>query len=468
MKTDVSNLSETRVKIVVEVPFEELTDELAKAYRKIASQTQVPGFRRGKVPPRVIDQRFGRATVLSEVVNEIIPRTYESVVAEQGFTPLSQPEVEVTRLEDGELIEFTAEVDIRPNFDLPEHAGLRVEVDEAIVTEEDVEEQLLSLRTRFATFNPVDRPAGDGDVLLVDIVATSDGEPVDEYSATALSYELGTEGAVEGFDQAVTGAVAEEVREFVHTPTDGPHEGRDIAVAVTVHAVRERVLPDADDDFATLASEFDTIDELRADLRERLGRVRLVEQGQQARTRAHDAYVDQIDVPLPQSLITGQLEEHFTDGHGDDEHRAEFEAELRKNLKSQLVMDKLAEEQELSVTEQELSAWLVAQAPRYGMGPDEFANALVQAGQVQQAISDVRRGKALELILSAAKIVDTTGSPVDLDALSELLTGAPSINPADIEEIAAPDVEGEQGDEADVEPQAAEPERLAAEAEPQA
>ena len=426
MKSDVQHLSETRVKMVVEVPFDELADDLSAAYRSIASQVQVPGFRKGKVPARVIDQRFGRGTVLSEVVNAVVPRTYDSLVAEHELVPLGQPDVEVTKLEDGDYLEFTAEVDVRPDFDLPDHEGIQVEVPSLSVDEDAVNEELDSLRNRFASFAPVERAAQDGDVLLLDVAAASEGEQIEELSQTAISYELGSGGGIEGLDEAVAGAEANEERTFEHIPADGDFEGKTVEMTVTVKAVRERALPELDDEFAMLASEFDTLEDLTADVRDRLRRMRLVEQGQQARSKVHDAYLDLVEVAIPEGLIAQQIEEHFADDHGDDDHRAETENELRKNLKSQLVLDKFAEVNEVEVSEMELTQWLMSQAPQYGMTPEQFAQALVEQNQVQLAMADVRRGKALSVILEAAEIVDEDGEPVDLDELARLLTGAGS------------------------------------------
>jgi trigger factor len=187
---------------------------------------------------------------------------------------------------------------------------------------------------------------------------------------------------------------------------------------VSVVAVRERELPDADDDFAQLASEFDTIEELRADLRERLGRMRLLEQGYAARDKVAEALLAATEVPVPDTVVTQQVEEHFADGHGDEDHRAEVEAQTRDSLKTQLILDKIADVEELSVSEAELSTWLVQQAPRYGMSPDQFAQELVNAGQVPAAVAEVRRGKALAHVLEHATVTDTNGAAIDLAALS--------------------------------------------------
>ena len=425
MKSDVETLSPTRVKLTVDMPFEELAPQLDAAYKRIAAQVTVPGFRKGKVPSRVIDQRFGRALVLEEAVNEAVPAAFEKAVAENNLKPLGTPEFDVQELNDGENLAFTVEVDVRPEFELPDLDAFVVEVDGAEPTDEEVTEQVDALRARFATLTDVERPAQDGDVLLVDLSGACEGEEVEDLMASALSFEVGgKEEPLPGFDDAVRGAVADDVRSFSFPAEAGQYEGKDIDVTVTVTTVRERELPAADDDFALMASEFDTMDELTDDLRSRLVRMKRVEQGVQARTKLHEQLVDSVDFPLPESLIARELEEHFHDGHGDEDHKAEFESEARGRIKSAILLDRIAEENELTVAQEELSAWLMQQAPRYGMTPDQFANELVQAGQVQMAVTEVRRAKALAFVMEKAKIVDPSGTEVDLDALNADLAAA--------------------------------------------
>ena len=425
MKSDVETLSPTRVKLTVDLPFDELAPQLDAAYKRIAAQVTVPGFRKGKVPSRVIDQRFGRALVLEEAVNEAVPAAFEKAVAENNLKPLGTPEFDVQELNDGENLAFTVEVDVRPEFDLPDLDAFTVEVDGAEPTDEEVAEQVDALRARFATLTDVERPAQDGDVLLVDLSGACEGEEVEDLMASALSFEVGgKEEPLPGFDDAVRGAVADDVRSFSFPAEAGQYEGKDIDVTVTVTTVRERELPAADDDFALMASEFDTMDELTEDVRTRLVRMKRVEQGVQARTKLHEQLVDSVDFPLPESLIARELEEHFHDGHGDEDHKAEFESEARGRIKSAILLDRIAEENELTVAQEELSAWLMQQAPRYGMTPDQFANELVQAGQVQMAVTEVRRAKALAFVMEKAKIVDPSGTEVDLDALNADLAAA--------------------------------------------
>jgi trigger factor len=426
VKSSAETLSPTRVKLTVEVPFDELAPSLDAAYQAIAKQVSIPGFRKGKVPSRIIDQRVGRAAVLEEAVNDMLPKAYEDALRENAIVPLGRPEVEVTELADGQSLTFTAEVDVRPEFDLPDYSGIAVEVEDAVVSDEDVEEQLTGLRGRFASLTPVERAAADGDILLVDLLGyEADGSSVEDLSGHALSYELGTDGMLPGFDDAVRGATAGETRTFEFTPEGGEFVGRPLTVNVTVSAVRERALPAADDDFAQLASEFDTIAELRDDIRTRLGRVRVLEQGMQARGKVHEALLGLVDFPLPEGVIRQEVEDHFADGHaGDDEHRAEVEREARDGLRSRLLLDQIAEAEEISVGESELSAWLLQNAPRYGMSPDAFAQALVQAGQLPMAIGDIRRGKALAVVTSKARVVDASGRPVDLESVDAELRAA--------------------------------------------
>ncbi len=425
MKSDVENLSPTRVKLTVDMPFEELSPQLDAAYKRIAAQVTVPGFRKGKVPNRVIDQRFGRPLVLEEAVNEAVPAAFDLAVAENDLKPLGSPDFDVQELNDGENLTFTVEVDVRPEFELPDLESITVEVDGAEPSDEEVAEQVDALRARFATLTDVERAAQDGDVLLVDLAGSCEGEEVEDLNASALSFEVGgKEEPLPGFDEAVRGAVADEVRTFSFPAEAGEYEGKDIDVTVTVTTVRERELPAADDDFALMASEFDTMDELTDDVRSQVVRSKRVDQGVQARTKLHEQLVDLVDFPLPESLISGEIDEHFHDGHGDEAHKAEFESEARGRIKSAILLDRIAEENELSVAQEELSAWLMQQAPRYGMTPDQFANELVKAGQVQMAVTEVRRAKSLAFVMEKATIVDPSGAEVDLEALNADLAAA--------------------------------------------
>ena len=427
MKSDVEHLSPTSVRLAVEVPFDELSGEMEGAFARIARQVSIPGFRKGKVPARVIEQRVGREAVLQEAVNDALPRVYQEALREHDLIPVGRPEVEITEVADGERLAFTAEVEIRPTFTLPELAGIRVEVPTAQPSESDVDGQLDGLRGRFATLTDVDRAAGDGDVLLIDISGTTqEGDPVDDLLGTALSYQVGSDGLLPGADAVLVGARAGETVTLDFTPSNGDWAGVPLIVSIAVTAVRERTLPPLDDAFAQLASEFDSVEELRADVRRRLERIARLEQGTAARSRLHEQLVKDVEMPLPVSFVAAQVAEHFEQDHGPGhedtpEHRVEVEEQVRASLKSDFILDAIAEQREIGVNEEELSLWLVQQAPRYGMTPDAFAKALVDAGQVPSALQEIRRVKALAAVLADATVVDASGAQVDMAALDELM-----------------------------------------------
>lgn len=444
MKSVVENISPSRIKITIEMPFADLQPALDSAYARISTQVNIPGFRKGKIPNRIIDQRVGRAVVLEEAVNDAIPSGLAQAMIENKIVQIGRPEVDVTTLDEETGLIFTAELDIRPEFELPKFDSLKVVVDDAEVTADQVEEQLTGLRGRFGALKEVTRAAKDGDVLLVDLSGDHEGQVVEELAATAFSYELGSDDMVPGFDAAVRGANADEVRHFVFTPSAGQWTGKGITVEVTVKAVRERELPDADDQFAQLASEFDTIGELREDIRTRLGRVRLIEQAYQARDLTHDALMEAVKIDLPERTIQDEIDAHFDDGHGDEAHKAEFETNTRSGLKSRIVLDKIAEVEDLQVNDAELSQWLIQEAQRYNMAPDQFADQLVQSGQVQGAVSEVRRAKALAHVLESVNVVDKSGNKIDLESV---LRGDESDADFDADFDASSDEENFEADE---------------------
>ena len=436
MKSTVETLSPTRVRLAVEVPFDELKPSLDKAYASIAKQVRVPGFRPGKAPARIIDQRVGRAAVLDEAVQDAVPRAYSAAVQENDVRVLGQPEIELTRLEDGDALAFTAEVDVRPQVTLPAYDGIAVTVDDVEVTDEDIDEQVSALRERFAVLKAADRPVADGDYVSIDLRATVDGEEVPGGSTTGLSYEVGGGSLMSGLDEALVGASAGEERQFGTELVGGELAGRTADVSVTVRSVKEKELPELDDEFAQTASEFDTLDELRADVRDRLGRVRALEQGAQARDKVLEALLAATEVPLPESAVRGEVEwrqhdiGHQLEGAGLDldsylsaegRTRADFDSEVQLNsetaVKSQLVLDAVADAEQLGVTEAELTEHVIVQAQRYGSSPQEFAQQLTQAGNLPALVSDLRRSKALATVLERATVTDASGRPVDLSAL---------------------------------------------------
>ncbi len=436
MKSTVENLGPTRVRLAVEVPFDELGPSLDKAYKSIARQVKVPGFRPGKAPARIIDQRVGRAAVLDEAVQDAIPRYYAAAIRDNSVRTVGQPEIELTHLNDGDRLAFTAEVDVRPEVRVPDLTALSATVDDAVVAAEEIQEQLTSLRERFAVLRAADRPAATDDYVSIDMAATADGQEVPDGSTTGLSYQVGGGSLLPGLDDALVGMSAGEQRTFSTELVAGPFAGRTADVTVTVRSVKEKELPELDDEFAQTASEFDTLAELEADLRSRLERVRALEQGSQARDRVVEAVLAATDVPLPASAVQTELDWRTQDVRHRLEHagatldqyltaerqsRDEFDAELRRSseaaVMTQLVLDAIADQQQLAVSDADLSEHLVMQARRYGVGPEELANRMAQSGSLPSLVADVRRSKALAYLLEVVPVTDASGRRVDLAAL---------------------------------------------------
>ena len=443
MQSAVETLSPTRVKLTVEVPFDELKPDLDKAYKKIASQVKVQGFRPGKVPPRILDQRVGRGVVLEEAVNEALPRLYGEAVESSGVSPVGRPEVDVTEFADGDKLAFTAEVDVRPDFELPSYDGLTVTVDAVSVTDDEVQEQLDALRARFASLVPVEREAADGDFVTLDLAASVDGAEVPGGTATGMSYEVGSGNLLPGLDDAVRGKKAGDAGTFDTLLVAGELEGQTAQVAVTVRAVNTRELPEATDQWASDTTGFDDLAALQGDIRTRIERIKKLEQGTEARDKVLEALLAAVDVPLPESVLEAELSwRHKTtedqlerngltlegwlesEGKTKEQWDGEVDEGARSAVKAQLVLDAVADKEELQVNDAELTDQVVRRAARSGMTPDAYAQAIVQSGQLPGLVSEVRRGKALATVMEAATITDTDGAPVDLEALRDDLTPA--------------------------------------------
>jgi trigger factor len=431
VKTDVEELSPTRVRLTIEVPFEDLKSNLDKAYREVARQVRIPGFRPGRVPPRVIDARIGRSHVLEQAINEAVPELYRKVVAEHDVVPLGQPDVEITKLEDGQELAFTAEVDVRPAFDLPELDALSVTVDNAEVDPDQVEEYLGQLRERFASLKTVERPAKAGDFASIDLAATVDGAPVEDAQATGISYELGTNSMLDGLDEALEGMSAGESKTFTAELAGGKQAGMAADVLVTVNSVKVKELPELDDEFAQSASEFDTVGELRAATRRQLEELRKSGQAGQARERLLDVLIDQLDLPLPERLVEYETDQRrqslqaqldragltlqaYLDEAGTSQEKLDedFVTDARRSVKAGFILDKLATQEDVKVTTEQLSAFVTEQAYRMGVQPDLLAKQLSDNGQIGAVAADVLRGNALTLLAERARVVDEAGRPV--------------------------------------------------------
>ncbi|MFD8969336.1 trigger factor [Streptomyces sp. NPDC059568] len=434
MKSAVETLNPTRVRLTVEVPFEELKDSLDAAYKKINQQVTVKGFRKGKIPARIIDQRFGRGAVLEEAVNDALPKFYTDAVNEGELNVLGQPDVDITELKDGELLAFTAEVDVRPVIEIPDYSGIEVTVDAIEVSEEDVDKAVEALRDRFASTAPVERAAADGDVVTLDLEAKVDGEVLPDGVASGVQYTIGSGELLDGVDEAVIGLEAGGEATFTSELKGGTAEGKEAEVTVKVSQVSAREVPELDDDFAQMASEFDTLEALRADSRKRLEGNRQYDQATQAQERVLEELLKLAEVPIPEKLLADEintrkhnLEHHQLgqmgldlakyleiQGKTEEEFETETKEQAEKGIRTQFILDELVNKEKLNVNQEELTEHLMRRAQSSGMSPDEFAKAVVEGGQVPMLVGEVARGKALAVVVEAAKVTDTNGVLVDL------------------------------------------------------
>ncbi len=470
MKSAVETLTPTRAKLTVEVPFEELKPSLDAAYKKIAQQINVPGFRRGKVPAAIIDRQVGREVVLQEAVQDLVPQKYMEALQENELQPLAQPEIEVTNLAPDEQLEFTAEVDVKPTIELPEYDGIQASVEDLQVTDADVEEQVSALRERFGTLSDVERPAADGDFVVIDLLATQGGEPVEGAEVSQMSYQVGRGGMIEGLDDALVGLSAGDDKVFTTQLVGGDLVGEDVEVSVRVSQVQEQELPELDDDFAQEASEFDTYEELTEDVRERLRNGKRLEQAAEARDAVLEVLLEKVDVPLPESVVAEELTarrqsveqqlsragmsmQAYLDDEGQtvDEFEADLEKRVRDAVAAQFILDEVAKKEELGVDQNELSQHLVRRAQQSGQDPQEFANHMFAHNHIPDLVQEILRGKALASIVESATVTDESGNVVEMRNLR------PDGSIASAEEVAAAEAAEEalQGDADDAAVEAA-------------
>jgi trigger factor len=418
VKTTVEKLSPTRAKLTISVTPEELKPSITHAYGHIAEQVNIPGFRKGKVPPPIIDQRVGKGAVLEHAVNEGLDGFYRAAVEENELRPLGRPEADITEWPSdkdysGDLL-LTIEVDVRPEITVPDYDKIAITVDAADVTDDDVTAELDKLRERFGTLVTVDRPAKAGDFAQIDLVATIGGEEVD--TASSISYELGSGDLIEGIDEALDSLTAGETTTFKAPLLGGDHEGEEAEITVTVIAVKERELPDADDDFAQISSEFDTIGELKESLRGEAARAKTFGQGNDARNQLVDKLLESVEIPVPAQLVEDEVHRHLENENRleDDVHRAEVAESSEKTFRTQILLDEIAQTEGVKVSQDELTQYLVQGAAQYGMEPNEFVQVLSENGQIPQMVGEVARNKALAIVLGKAVVTDTNGKTVDL------------------------------------------------------
>jgi trigger factor len=437
VKSTIEELGPTRVRMAIEVPWGDLDHAFGEVYKELGRQVRVPGFRPGKVPNRVLDTRIGRPVVLQEVVQHAIPEVYSEVVRENQVRVIGQPDIEVTKLEDNDALAFTAEVDVVPQLTLPSLDDLAVTVDDVEVTDEEVDEQISIMRERFAMLTGVERPAEDGDYVSIDLEARVDGEVLEDGTTSGMSYEVGSGNLMEGLDDAVRGLSADESKTFTTALQVGPQAGQDAEITVTVRSVKAKELPELDDEFASTASEFDTLAELRDDVRSRVQRTKTIQQGAQARDKLVEHLLASVEVPLPENLVDREAEWRnnamenelrqagmdfdsylrITGAESREAYDAEQKQQIEEAVKTQFILDAIADAREITVDNDDLSAQIVAQAQRNRMSPEQYAQQLQQGGNIAEFVADVRRTKALAQLLEQTRITDASGNVVDLEAL---------------------------------------------------
>jgi trigger factor len=435
VKTTVEKLSPTRAKLTIAVTPDELKPSIEHAYSHIAESVNIPGFRKGKVPPQLIDQRVGREEVLNHAVSDGLDKFYRQAIQDEKIRALGRPEADITQLPEvkdfsGELI-VTVEVDVRPDFTIPNYDGLKLEVEPITVSPDDVQDELDALRSRFGTLVTVDRPAKAGDFAQLDLVATIGDEEVD--TANNISYEIGSGELIEGIDEALDSLTAGESTTFESTLVGGDSAGEKALIAVTLLAVKERELPDADDDFAQIASQFDTIGELRADIRAQVEKSKEFGQGAEARDQIVDKLTALVDIPVPQQLIDDEVKRHLENENRVDDtvHGAEVAESSEKTFRAQILLDAIAEAEEVKVSQDELTQYLIQASSQYGMEPGEFIKVLDENGQIPAMIGEVARAKTLAVILDKADVVDTKGKKVDVSDFTAIARNDESFDTSD-------------------------------------
>lgn len=432
MKSTVEKLSPTRVKLVIEVPFDELKEEFDKAYKTIAEQVNIPGFRKGHAPAKLIESHVGRGAVLEQVINDMMPSRYEKACTENDVQPLSTPDVDVTKIDDPNLIEFTAEMDCRPEIKIPDFKGKEISVEPRRATDEIAEQGLKDLQERFATLKGVDRPAKEGDFVSLDLSAKVNGEELKEAETKGLSHRIGQGDLIEGLEDALVGMKAGESKTFTSKLVAGDHANEEADITVVLQKVQEQELPELDDDFAQMASEFDTLDELKEDLAKRANDAAKSEQAANLRDAVLSALIEEANFDIPKGIVEeqaqGQIQQVLSQFGGDenilksilesqgsdlDSFYDEAKKSAEEATRTWLLLDALAEELSVEISQNDLTEAVVAQARQNNMEPEQFVQAVQQQGQLASLFSDVRRNKALFTVVRDVVAKDTEGNSLD-------------------------------------------------------
>ena len=419
MKSAVETLSPTRVRISIDLDFKDLEPHVATAYQTLSQQVSIPGFRKGKVPRQLIDQRVGRGAVLNEAINTALPEFYSQAARENEVLVVGRPNVDIKELKDNEIVKFEVEVDVRPEIKLPDFSEIELSVPDVELSEKDVEDQVEALRIRFGTLVTIEKEAASGDFVTIDLVAKIEGKEVEGGTANGISYEVGSNRMIDGLDTALEGMKVGESKNFT-AQLIGMKEGETGEVTVTLQAVKKRELPDLNDEFAKLASEFETLAELKSDTKERLTRLKSMEQGAQARDELLKYLLDKVDIQVPEQLVKDEVHDHLEKENRleDETHRNEVTEEVTRSVRADFLLDAIVKAEEVQVSEAELTEYLIRTAARYGMTPEQFAQQLTQAGQITALMAEVARTKALAIALERVKIKDASGRSVDLSKLT--------------------------------------------------
>jgi trigger factor len=420
LKTNVEKLNPTRVKLTITVEPADFKKALDAAYKTVSEQVNIPGFRKGKVPAAVLDQRVGKDMIIAQAINDGMDDFYRQALAAEKLVPLATPQADVLQApsaaEPEKELKIELEVEVRPEFKLPDYKGMKVKVDSLEVAKLDIDTELDALRARFGTLKTVERPAQSGDFTSIDLSAVIDGKTID--TAKDISYEIGSGQLLDGIDEALETLTAGESTTFRSKLVGGDLAGQEAEVSVTLNAVKERELPKADDDFAQLASEFDTIAELRADIEKKLEVNLARKQILQARDIMIDELLAKAKIPVSEEAVKREVESHL-EGEGrqaDDVHRKEVTEETEKNFRTQLLLDAVVEAEEIKVEDQELIEYLAFTSRNYGMDPNEFIKQVANAGQVPAFVGELARRKAVDALIAAAEIVDSKGNKVSAEA----------------------------------------------------
>ena len=419
MKSSVEKISPTRIKLSIDVEISELKPYIDSAYKTISERLNIPGFRKGHIPPAMVDQRVGRAGVIDEAITASLSPLYSQAIKDNEIHVIGRPTVEITSVKEDEGFSFTSEVDVRPELTLPNFSEITLTVDDVEATEEEINIQIEQLRTHFGTLTTVEKKIESGDFVAINLLAKINGEEIEGGTANDISYEVGTNQMVDGMDEAIIGLSAGEKTTF-DTQLVGQKDDEKGTVTVEINAVKKRDLAELNEDFAKLASEFETLAELRADISQRVLKMKKVNQGTQARDLLVEKLTKDIQIPLPQNVIDDEVNAHL-EGEGrleDDKHRAEVTEEVTTSLTREILFDNIIQAEQVSVNENELTEYLFRASQRYGMTPEQFIKEVTDANQVTTMVAEVARAKALAGVLARVKVVTTSGKPVDLEDLA--------------------------------------------------